>query len=153
MSFTDPARTGDWGLPDPDTDAAFFDDVPTKRFLAWLVDILLVGLLTLLTLPFTLFVGLFFLPPLFMVISFCYRVVTIANWSATPGMRLMNIEFRTARGTLFDLPAAFMHTLGFAVSMAMFPLQIISIVLMLTTGRKQGLSDHVMGSAAINRAS
>ena len=31
-------------------------------------------------------------------------------------------------------------------------LQIISIVLMITTARKQGLTDHVMGSVLINRA-
>ena len=30
--------------------------------------------------------------------------------------------------------------------------QIISIVLMLTSPRAQGLSDHVLGTAAVNRA-
>jgi len=142
----------DWGLPDPDTQGGFYADVPSKRFFAWVIDVLLIGVLTLLTLPFTLFLGIFFLPLIFGVLSFMYRVISLANWSATPGMWVTAIEFRTARGERFDLAAAFLHTLGYAVSLAVFPLQLISIVLMLTSARAQGLSDHVLGSAAINRA-
>src|SRR5690606_16075884 len=142
----------DWGLPDPETQGGFYADVASKRFFAWIIDILLIGLLTALTLPFTLFIGVFFLPLIFGVLSFMYRVVSLANWSATPGMRVTSIEFRTGRGARFDLAAAFLHTLGYAMSVAIFPLQMISIVLMLTSARAQGLTDHVMGSAAINRA-
>jgi hypothetical protein len=36
--------------------------------------------------------------------------------------------------------------------MAAFPLQFVSIGLMLMTERKQGLTDHVLGTAAVNRA-
>lgn len=142
----------DWGLPDPDRQGAFYANVPTKRLLAWLMDICAIGLISVLTLPLTLFIGLFFFPALMAIVGFAYRVVTLANWSATPGMRVMSIEFRTVRGQLFDLPAAFLHTLGYAASMAVFPLQLVSIVLMLTTARAQGLSDMVLGTAAINRA-
>ena len=45
-----------------------------------------------------------------------------------------------------------MHTLGYTLSWAVFPLQLISGAMMLGTSRKQGLSDLVMGSAAINRS-
>ncbi|WP_226780800.1 RDD family protein [Oceaniglobus trochenteri] len=150
MSHAD--TQANWGLPDPDSQQAFYADVPSKRFFAWLIDIILITLLTLLTLPLTLFIGLFFLPLLFATLSFMYRVIALTNRSATPGMRLMAIEFRTARGERMDLGSAFMHTLCYFVSMAVFPLQLISIVLMLTTARAQGLTDHLMGTAAINRA-
>jgi uncharacterized RDD family membrane protein YckC len=142
----------DWGLPDPATQGAFYANVPTKRLLAWLVDIVAIAVISVLTLPLTLFMGLFFFPALMAVIGFAYRVVSLANWSATPGMRIMSIELRTGRGHLFDLPAAFLHTAGYAASMAVFPLQLVSIVLMLTTERAQGLSDMILGTAAINRA-
>ena len=89
---------------------------------------------------------------MYAVISFMVRVVTLANWSGTPGMRLMAIELRTGQGERFDLGSAFMHTLGYAVSLAVFPLQLISIVLMLTSSRAQGLSDHILGTAALNKA-
>jgi len=64
----------------------------------------------------------------------------------------MAVELRTAQGTRLDLSAAFLHTLGYAVSMAVFPLQLVSIVLMLTSARGQGLIDLGLGCAAINRA-
>ncbi|WP_294224656.1 RDD family protein [uncultured Shimia sp.] len=141
-----------FALPDPDTQSEFYEDVTFKRFLAWLIDTALIFVLCVLVLPFTAFTGILFFGALLFVFGFAYRVVTIATGSATWGMRLMSIELRQSDGSRFDLGSAFLHTLGFTVSV-MFPiLQIISIVLMITTDRKQGLTDHVMGSVAINRA-
>ena len=59
-------------------------------------------------------------------------------------------EYRLAADR-FDLSAAFLHTLGFSISISIPVLQVISVVLMLTTGRAQGLTDHVLGTAALNR--
>jgi uncharacterized RDD family membrane protein YckC len=101
--------------------------------------------------PFTAFTGLFFFPVLMAVVGFAYRVVTIARGSATWGMRLMAIEFRGSDGQRFDLGLAFAHTLGLTISFALPILQVISIVLMLTGARGQGLSDLVLGSVAVNR--
>jgi hypothetical protein len=44
-----------------------------------------------------------------------------------------------------------LHTLGFTISLTIPILQVLSIVLMLTGERAQGLTDRVMGSVAINR--
>ncbi len=141
----------DFTLPDPDTQAEFYEDVTFKRFLAWFIDTALVFVLCLLVLPFTAFVGLFFFGALMFVVGFVYRVVSIASGSATWGMRLMSIELRQANGARFDLGAAFLHTLGFTISVLFPVLQLISIILMVASARKQGLTDHVMGSVAINR--
>ncbi|SLN69937.1 RDD family protein [Roseovarius litorisediminis] len=140
-----------WHIPDPDTQPEFYADVPTKRLIAWVVDTLAVIVICLLILPFTAFTGIFFFPFLMLVVGFAYRVITIARSSATWGMQLTAIEFRTLSGQRFDLQMAFLHTLGFTVSCGFFPLQIASIVLMLTTKRSQGLSDHVLGTVAVNR--
>lgn len=142
----------DWALPDPDTAPEFYADVPLKRFIAWVVDAFLIALLTAIAVPLTAFTGLFFLPVLYMIVGFGYRWLTIASRSATPGMRLAAIEFRTASGNRFDGFTAGLHTLGYVVSVSVFPLQIVSIVLMLTSARRQGLTDHLLGTAAINRA-
>lgn len=139
-------------LPDPKTQPAFYADVPPKRFLAWVIDGVLIGILCVLILPFTAFTGIFFFPFLFLVVGFIYRVLTLAGGSATWGMRMVGIEFRAQTGDRFDLGAAILHTLGYSISIAMPLLQIISIILMLTSRRKQGLTDHFMGSVAINRA-
>lgn len=137
--------------PDPDMQPQFYDGVPTKRLLAWVVDTIIIVGLTMVVIPFTAFVGLFFLPFLYLVLGFAYRVVTLSRSSATWGMQLMAIEFRTRNDARFELPDAFLHTLGYSVSLAMAPLQLISIVLMLSTERRQGLSDMVLGTVAINR--
>jgi uncharacterized RDD family membrane protein YckC len=138
-------------LPDPKYQADFYADVPVKRALAWGVDAILIALITAVVLPFTLFLGMFFLPVLYMVISFLYRTVGLARHSATPGMRLMAIEFRDRTGAKFDLGTAFMHTLGYTLTIGTVLPQLLSIGLMLTTARGQGLTDMVLGTVAINK--
>jgi uncharacterized RDD family membrane protein YckC len=148
MSYS---HTAQWGLPDPDTQAEFYADIPVKRAIAWVIDILIVF-----TLAF--FISLFTFGLLFLVfgfltlaIGFIYRTVTLANRSATLGMRLVAIEIRNAQGERLDLATAALHTIGYQLSMAFFLAQIGSIVLMLTGRRAQGLTDHVLGTAAVNR--
>ena len=138
-------------LPDPETQWQFYEGVPMKRLLAWCVDMALIVVLSVLILPFTAFTGIFFFPFLLLAVGFVYRTVTLAAGSATWGMRLLAIEFRTLSGARFDLGAALLHTTGYSLSMAFFPAQIVSIVLMLTSARGQGLTDHILGTVALNR--
>lgn len=139
-------------LPDPDLHAEFYDGVVTKRFLAWVVDITLIFLLTLIALPFTLFIGLFFYPVLFVTIGVLYRWWSLMRHSATPGMRLCGIHFLNRHGEGMDAGEAALHVAGYVLSMGTFLVQLLSIGLMLTTRRKQGLTDLVLGTVAINRA-
>ncbi len=140
-----------WGLPDPELAPELYADIPLKRFLAWVVDFVVIAVLTAIVVPFTFFAGLFVLPILFMAVGFLYRWWTIASGSATWGMRLAAIEFRDGSGARFDSGTAFLHVLGYTVSVSVFPLQLVSIVLMLVSDRRQGLTDHVLGTAALNR--
>ena len=140
-----------WALPDPVTQPEFYADVPAKRLVAFIVDTVVIIVLSLLVLPFTAFTGLFFFPVLMTVIGFAYRVVTITRDSATWGMWLVAIEFRGSDGRRFDLSLAFAHTLGLTISFALPLLQVASIVLMLTRPRGEGLSDLVLGTVALNR--
>jgi len=139
-----------WGLPDPDTQSEFYADVPVKRFIAWIVDAVIIFATALLISLLTIGIGFFFFGFLVIAIAFVYRTVSLANRSATLGMRLAAIELRNHRGERFDLPTAALHTLGYQVSMSMVVPQIISIVLMLTSARAQGLTDHALGTAALN---
>jgi len=139
-------------LPDPQLQPEFYADVPTKRLLAFVVDTVLIIGICLVILPFTAFTGLFFFPFLMLVVGFAYRVITLSNGSATWGMRLMAIEFRTTQGARFDFVTACLHTLGYTLSMGTFIVQAASIVMMLTSERGQGLSDLVLGTVALNRS-
>ena len=138
-------------LPDPMVQPEFYYSVTIKRGLAWVIDAVLILALVVPIVVMTLFVALWFLPLLFFVVGFIYRVSTITGRSATWGMRIMSIEFRDSRGEHFDFSQAFMHTLGYTVSMSVFPLQLISIAMMFLTERGQGLTDMLLGTVAINR--
>ena len=137
--------------PDPFAQPQFYDGLPTKRLLAWVVDMIVIVAMCLLILPFTAFTGLFFFPLLMLAVGFVYRVVTLASGSATWGMRLMAMELRDSRDRPFDTGLAVLHTLGYSVSLAMPLLQVISVVLMCTSARRQGLTDMVMGTVPLNR--
>jgi uncharacterized RDD family membrane protein YckC len=139
------------GLPDPATEPQFYSGVTTKRLIAWIFDALFIALLCLLALPFTAFTGIFFFPLLWLVVGFLYRWATIAGGSATWGMRLMSIELRESDGLRLSGGTALVHTLGYSVSVAVAPLQLISVIVMIALRRGQGLTDLILGTAMINR--
>lgn len=137
--------------PDPAVQPQFYEGIPMKRLLAWLVDMVVIVLVCLLIVPFTAFTGLFFFPLLMLVVGFVYRWATLANGSATWGMRLLSMELRRGDDRPFDGGTALMHTLGYSVSIAFPVLQLISVVLMATSERRQGLTDMVLGTVPLNR--
>ena len=143
-------RTRATGLPDPEMHAGFYEDVAKKRFAAWIVDTILVGLMTGLVIIFTAFLTIFIAPFIFLLIGFIYRWMTISSRSATLGMRMMGIELRNSDGNPFDGSMALLHTLGYSLSFAFFLLQLLSIGIMVTSNKGQGLTDMVLGTAMIN---
>lgn len=139
------------GLPDPVREPEFYAGVTTKRGLAWVVDATITFGLCLLALPFTAFTALFWWPVLWLILGFLYRWATLTTGSATWGMRLMAVTLRDRDGGRLDAATAFAHVLGYTVSMALFPLQLVSIALMIALRRGQGLTDLVLGTAVMNR--
>ncbi|CUH44541.1 MULTISPECIES: RDD family protein [Ruegeria] len=138
-------------LPDPDRQPEFYQSVATKRFIAWLFDIAFISLLCTVAILLTFGLGFFVLALIYAVVSFVYRVITIANGSATLGMRFMGIELRDSFGSRMDLGKAVAHTAGYFVSMAFPVIQIISVIMMLTSARGQGLTDAFLGTVMINQ--
>lgn len=138
-------------LPDPVSQPGFYANTPVKRGLAWVIDLVMILALTLVAVVFTAFIGLFFFLGLMLVVGFIYRVATLSAGSATWGMRLMAIEFRDARGEHLDFGQAFLHTMGYTVSMSIPLIQVVSIVLMFVTERRQGLTDLALGTVVLNR--
>lgn len=137
-------------LPLPDAQPEFYEDVNSKRLMAWIIDVVVISAITALLTVFSLFTALFFLPFLYATVGFIYRWAGLSRNSATLGMRLMAVEFRKSDGEDFDGTTAFLHTLGYYASVAIFPAQLVSIVLMLMSERKQGLTDMVLGTVLLN---
>jgi uncharacterized RDD family membrane protein YckC len=140
-----------WQLPDPQTQPEFYEDVAMKRLFAFVIDSILIALITVAILPLTAFTGIFFFGFLMAIVGFVYRVISLATGSATPAMRLFAIEFRASDGSRFGLGQAFLHTVGLCISFGIPLIQVGSAILMATTERGQGVTDYVMGSVAINR--
>ncbi len=138
-------------LPDPDYQAEFYASVPAKRLIAWIIDSILIFALSAGAVVLTAFTGLFIWPLLYLAVGFAYRTVTIANGSATWGMRFAGIELRDGEGRRMDSGMAALHTAGYSLSLALPVLQVISVILMLTSSRGQGLTDHFLGTVMLNR--
>ncbi|TFL18210.1 RDD family protein [Jannaschia formosa] len=151
MTFLD-ARSAT-GLPDPHHQPEFYDGIVVKRGLAWVVDVLLITFATFLLGIVTLSLAWFLWPIASLAVGALYRVTTLANRSATWGMRLMGVELRDHHGRRFDGPTALLHVIGYYASISFLLPALGSVAAMLVTDRRQGLTDLVMGTAAINRPS
>lgn len=138
-------------LPDTIAQAAFYETVPTNRLFVWILDAAIILGICLVVLRFTGFLGIFFWPLMWLVVGFAYRTITIANRSATWGMRLVSIELLNRTGARLDLTKAIFHTLGYIISIGIFLLQAVSIVLICASMRGQSLIDHVLGAVMLNK--
>lgn len=139
------------GLPDPVLRPDFYAGIRSKRLVAWVLDVILIAALSAILLPFTVFTALFFFPAFMLIIGFFYRWFTLSTGSATWGMALMAIQLRQGDGQKLTGGTAFWHTVGYSLSIAMAPLQLVSVIMMCVTDRRQGLTDMILTTAAINR--
>jgi uncharacterized RDD family membrane protein YckC len=143
------------GLPHPALDARFYESVPTRRLVAFAIDTvaaLMLGVaIAALFGVATLGLGFLAFGPAIAAVCFIYRWVSIARWSATPGMLMAGIELRRRDGERFAAADALAHTLMFT-AMTLFVLpQIVSAAMMATSPLGRGLHDMALGSTAINR--
>ena len=141
-------------LPDPDRDAQFYEGVPAKRLVAWVVDFLIIGIFALIaTMIFgllTLGFGVVMFPVIMITVGFAYRTLTIASQSSTWGMRLVGIELRSRTGDRFDLLHAAIHTAIFMFLMASIIGWAATVISIAATRYNQGIPDLILGTTAIN---
>ena len=148
MTYYDAANTG---LPDPEMDSQFYENVPTRRLVAWVFDGIITFGMAFLISVLTIGLGFFIFPFIWLVVGLIYRTFTIANKSSTWGMRMVGIEFRDKNGQKLSTGLALAHTLIFTIGTGFFVVQIVSIVLILTSRYGQSVQDMILGTTAINR--
>ena len=149
---------GESHLPDPDRDRQFYDGVPMRRFVAFVIDTVLILAMDVVAIAVLSVLGVvtFGLTWLLMgvawfALGFAYRVLTLGSGrSATPGMRLTGIEIRNSRGGRLSMNEALVHTGGLYVVFFFMPLIAISAIMMAVGSRGRGLHDLPLGSTAIN---
>ena len=142
-------------LPDPALDPQFYEGIPEKRALAWLLDSVIVAVLAVLAaMAFgvaTLGLGFLASPLIFLVTGFVYRVILLRLSSATLGMRAFGIEIRSADGGRLSNETALLHTILYSVIFASIVGQIMSCAAVLLTPRHQTLGDFICGTSAVNK--
>ncbi len=123
-------RRSDRFTYDPDTHPELFEDVLSKRIVAFLVDALIIAALMIpaalivLVLGFvTLGLGWLLYPPLFAIVALGYVAFTLGGAaSATIGMRMGGLEMRTWNGAPVFALLAVMHALLFWFSVGVLTL-------------------------------
>jgi uncharacterized RDD family membrane protein YckC len=140
------------GLPDPEFDPQFYDGVPIKRLMAWIVDVVIVSLAVFAVSIFSFGLALFAFFPLIFLMNIGYRWFFIAQNSATLGMHVFGIEIRNGKGEKLSGQEALWHSFFFALLFFFFFIPVlVSAGMMLTNPRGQGLHDYLLGTTAINR--
>lgn len=136
----------------PRLPAAALAGVRTRRMAAILIDLFIVGLLSLgiwLGLGF-LSLGLlwFVLPPLFPIVAFFYNGLSISGRGrGTPGMRAMDLEVRMTSGAPVPFLNAAAHAVLFYISWMFPPILLISLF----SPEKRCLHDMLAGLVITRR--
>lgn len=137
-------------LPNPDTDPQFYEGVATRRFFAWVIDVVGVWLLAAAFIILTLGLGLFVVGLFVLAVDFTHRVIAISSKSATFGMRVMRIELRARDGRRFDMSQAIGHTVLYYLAGLSVIAQVVSVIMMAGAPLGRGLHDLLFGSTMIN---
>ncbi|MGP2492189.1 RDD family protein [Mesorhizobium sp. PUT5] len=142
-------------IPSSLDDYRLYSGVRTRRIFAWLIDYLMIGLLTI---PFAILVfllGVLTLGLGWMLFSFLVpAVAAIYVWNtlggrnqATWGMRMMDIRLERLDGTRIDGLTAVVHTVLFwAANVILTPLVLL---VTLFTDRKRTLHDLLLGTVVV----
>ncbi|CAM5371227.1 putative RDD family membrane protein YckC [Aquamicrobium terrae] len=142
-------------IPSGLDDYRLYSGVRTRRIFAWLIDYLMIGLLTI---PFAILVfllGVLTLGLGWMLFSFLVpAVAAIYVWNtlggrnqATWGMRMMDIRLERLDGTRIDGMTAVVHTVLFwAANVILTPLVLL---VTLFTDRKRTLHDLLLGTVVV----
>jgi uncharacterized RDD family membrane protein YckC len=151
-----PAWTGT--PPDAFADPALYGGIRSRRIFGYLVDLILIGLITLalwfaLVLVGVLSFGLLMpLVPLGVaVVPTLYHTFTVGGpRSATPGMRLFDVTVRSWTGERPSLLQAFLLTVTFLVSVGVTGFLILLVSLFNSRGRT--LHELLSGTVVVRRS-
>lgn len=145
-------------VPSPYEDEQFYAGVPVRRFVAFLIDVVITALLMTVIVVVGFVVGFFtfglgwlvaFL--LFISADFLYRWLAISADSATWGMAICGIELRDRRGERLDAGQALVHTGAYYVTMALGIPILLNLLVMFVSPHRRLIHDFALGTVMINR--
>jgi len=139
------------GLPDPNSDRAFYEQVPLLRLVAFFIDAFIVVGMAMVCLVLSFFTLIWVLPLLAFAISVAYRARSIQVFSATLGMKWLGIELRDGNGDPLDAQTGLYHSLLFTALFIIPIIPFINMIVMAVTPYGQGLHDMPFRTTAIRR--
>ena len=143
--------------PDPLDDPDLYDGISLRRVLAYLIDLMAIGVLwvaalsalSLLTavsmgllLPFKVFA--------LAVLPLTYHTFFIGRNGGTPGMRLLDVEVRTWDGAPPNYVQALLHTVMFYASVSLTAW--IILIMVFFDDRRRTLHDMLAGSVCLRHS-
>lgn len=143
---------------DPTANPELFADVPARRVVAFVIDLVILAIPVALTAMFifaasvvTFGLGLFLyflLPPMTVLWGLAYYGFTLGSpLSATIGMRVMDLEMRTWYGAPAYFVLGAVHAIAFWVSVPVFP---PILLVCFFNERRRLLHDILLGAVVIN---
>jgi uncharacterized RDD family membrane protein YckC len=140
---------------EPLSDPMLFDGIRSRRILGYLVDLILIALLSVAVWFALVFAGVLTLGVLLPLLPIGVALVPLAYHtlqvcgprSATIGMRLFGVEVRNWTGTRPDLLQAFLMTALFLTTMALTGSLILLVSLFNSRGRT--LHDYLSGTVVV----
>lgn len=143
---------------DPVAQPWLFDGVRTRRIFAFLLDLVVLSIFTVIAGVFIGFLGILTLglgwllyPILLPIIAVAYIGLTMGGpKSATPGMQAMGIQMRLWHGGPMYGLIAIVHALAFYFSMGTGILGFVLIGASLFSSTKRCLHDVLLGTVVIN---
>ena len=146
------------GIPDPDHDPQFYEGVPARRLIAFVLDTLVIMVLWFIVLVMSALVAAVTLglglPIMLMFLAgtgLAYRWIMLWQRSATLGMLATGIEVRDQNGDKCNPTTAFLHSFAFIASLYFLPMAIIGWILMASSPHRRAMHDMLLKTVVINR--
>ena len=144
------------GGPNPVADPEYFDGIPIKRVVAYIVDVFVIAIFAaavavIAFVPVVLTLGMLkpFVVGVIALIPLTYHTLLIGgDRSATVGMRLLGIEVRTIDGVKPGYVVALIQTVLFYVTISLTTWLILLVALF--NDRHRTLHDFLCGTMIVN---
>lgn len=142
--------------PDPLSRPDLYDGLLWRRVVAYLVDVVVIGLISVVAAVVFFLVGILslgLLTPLgivlLAVLPVAYHTYFLGRQAATPGMRIFDVEFRCWTGQRLDYFQAFLVTVMFYVTVALTAWLVL--IAAPFNQRRRTLHDFLGGTIAVRR--
>lgn len=135
-------------IPNPHINPQFYENIPSKRVLAWLVDGAISLFLTVIIAVLSFGIGFWFLFFIWFWVDLTTRILALATTGRTAGMAFVGLKLVMREGRQPSFVIAALHVIGTTFMLPTL-LWLISLLLILRSDYRQSLVDMVLGTVML----